>query len=151
MRRTLRICRNAWTRYGNCPDRPLPVLPLFDDGGEVRDCYLPLCRRVQAPPVPAEQEQQRSGTERAASPGNGAVHRVWGTAPTSRNCGFRQRREPQFRAFVGTKALLARIVPNSVQYGLYREKYYTELAEERQTTPGLRLKKLGITNKSETH
>ena len=33
---------------------------------------------------------------------------------------------------------------------LYREKYYTELAEERQTTPGLRLKKLGITNKSET-
>ena len=35
--------------------------------------------------------------------------------------------------------------------GLYREKYYTELAEERQTTPGLRLKKLGITNKSETH
>ena len=107
---TLRICRNAWTRYGNCPDRPLPVLPLFDDGGEVRDCYLPLCRRVQAPPVPAEQEQQRSGTERAASPGNGAVHRVWGTAPTSRNCGFRQRREPQFRAFVGTKALLATMV-----------------------------------------
>ena len=33
---------------------------------------------------------------------------------------------------------------------LYREKYYTELAEERQTTPGLWLKKLGITNKSET-
>ncbi|WP_289961927.1 hypothetical protein, partial [Faecalibaculum rodentium] len=30
--------------------------------------------------------------------------------PTSRNCGFRQRREPQFRAFVGTKALLATMV-----------------------------------------
>ena len=40
---------------------------------------------AQAPPVPAEQGQQRSGTERAASPGYGAVHGVWGTAPTSKN------------------------------------------------------------------
>ena len=26
----------------------------------------------------------------------------------SRNCGFRQRREPQFRVFVGTKTLLTK-------------------------------------------
>ena len=31
-----------------------------------------LCRRAQAPSFPAKQEQQRSGTERAASPGHGA-------------------------------------------------------------------------------
>ncbi len=69
---------------------------------------FPLCRGTQAPSFPAKQEQQRSGTERAASPGIGAVHGVWGTTPTSRNCGFRQRREPQFRVFVGTKTLLAK-------------------------------------------
>ena len=34
MRRTLRTCRNAWTRYGNCPDRPLPVLPQSDSRQE---------------------------------------------------------------------------------------------------------------------
>ena len=38
MRRTLRICRNAWTRFGNYPDRPLPVLPLSDDGSKEQDC-----------------------------------------------------------------------------------------------------------------
>ena len=38
MRRTLKICRNAWTRFGNCPDSPSPVLPLSDDGGENWDC-----------------------------------------------------------------------------------------------------------------
>ncbi|MCI9399367.1 MAG: hypothetical protein HFJ07_06070 [Lachnospiraceae bacterium] len=85
-------------------------MPLFDSGGEGRNCYFLLCKRAQAPPVPAEQEQQRSGTKRAASPGNGAEKGVWGATPTSRNCGFRQRREPQFRAFVGTKALLATLV-----------------------------------------
>ena len=36
MRRTLRICRTAWTRYGNCPDRPLPVLPQSDSRQECR-------------------------------------------------------------------------------------------------------------------
>ena len=38
MRRTLRICRNAWTKFGNCPGGPSPVLPLSDDGGENWDC-----------------------------------------------------------------------------------------------------------------
>ena len=38
MRRTLRICRNAWTRFGNCPDNPLPVLPQSDDGGKNWNC-----------------------------------------------------------------------------------------------------------------
>ena len=38
MRRTLKICRTAWTRFGNCPDSPSPVLPLSDDGGENWDC-----------------------------------------------------------------------------------------------------------------
>ncbi len=33
-----------------------------------------------------EQEQQCSGTECASSPGYGAVQRVWGATPTSRNC-----------------------------------------------------------------
>ena len=33
---------------------------------------FPLCRGTQAPSFPAKQEQQRSGTERAASPGHGA-------------------------------------------------------------------------------
>ena len=69
---------------------------------------FPLCRGAQSPPFPAKQEQQRSGTERAASPGHGAVQGVWGAIPTSRNCGFRQRQEPQFFVFVGTKTLLAR-------------------------------------------
>ena len=41
MRRTLRICRNAWTRFGNYPDNSLPALPLFDDGGEGQDCCFP--------------------------------------------------------------------------------------------------------------
>ena len=69
---------------------------------------FPLYRGAQALSFSAKQEQQRSGTERAASPGNGAVQGVWGATPTSRNCGFRQRREPQFRVFVGTKTLLAK-------------------------------------------
>lgn len=69
---------------------------------------FPLCKGAQAPFFPAQQEYQRSGTERAASPGHGAVHGVWGTTPTSRNCGFRRCREPQFRVFVGTKTLLAK-------------------------------------------
>lgn len=38
MRRTLKIYRNAWTRFGNCPDNPLPVLPQSDDGGENWNC-----------------------------------------------------------------------------------------------------------------
>ncbi|WP_288359157.1 hypothetical protein, partial [uncultured Bacteroides sp.] len=63
---------------------------------------------VQAPHVPAEQGQQRSSNERAASPGHGAEKGVWGTTPTSRNSGFRQCREPLFRVFVGTKTLLAK-------------------------------------------
>ncbi|WP_300700791.1 hypothetical protein, partial [uncultured Phocaeicola sp.] len=42
---------------------------------------------------PAPQGQQRSGTERAASPGNGAVQGVWGATPTSRETDiWRQRR-----------------------------------------------------------
>ena len=41
------------------------------------------------------------------------VQGVWGATPTSRNCGFRQRREPQFRVFVGTKTLLAPCIRNS--------------------------------------
>ena len=36
MRRTLKICRNAWMRFGNCPDNPLPVLPQSDDGSKNR-------------------------------------------------------------------------------------------------------------------
>ena len=46
---------------------------------------FPSPRGAQVPPVPAKQGQQRSGTERAVSPGYGAVHGVWGTAPTSKN------------------------------------------------------------------
>ena len=38
MRRTLKIYRNAWTRFGNCPGNPLPVLPQSDDGGENWNC-----------------------------------------------------------------------------------------------------------------
>lgn len=38
MRRTLRICRNAWMRYGNYPGRPSPVLPQSDDSGKEQDC-----------------------------------------------------------------------------------------------------------------
>ena len=38
MRRTLKIYRNAWTRFGNCPDNPLPVLPQSDDGGKNWNC-----------------------------------------------------------------------------------------------------------------
>ena len=34
MRRILRICRIAWTKYGNYPDSLLPILPLFDSGQE---------------------------------------------------------------------------------------------------------------------
>jgi len=34
------------------------------------------------------QKHQRSGTERAASPGNGAVQGVWGTSPTSKKLRF---------------------------------------------------------------
>ena len=32
MRRTLKIYRTAWTRFGNCPDNLLPSLPLSDSG-----------------------------------------------------------------------------------------------------------------------
>ncbi len=38
MRRTLKICRNAWTRFGNYPGSPSPVLPQSDDCGENWDC-----------------------------------------------------------------------------------------------------------------
>ena len=38
MRRTLRICRTAWTRFGNYPGSPSPVLPQSDDCGENWDC-----------------------------------------------------------------------------------------------------------------
>ena len=51
---------------------------------------FPLCRGTQAPSFPAKQEQQRSGTERAASPGNGAVQGVWGATPTSRETDIRR-------------------------------------------------------------
>ena len=53
--------------------------------GRTTASVFPAPRGAQAPPVPAKQGQQRSGTERAASPGYGAVHGVWGTAPTSKN------------------------------------------------------------------
>ncbi len=36
------------------------------------------------------------------------VQGVWNAIPTSRNWGFRQRRESLFRVFVGTKTLLAK-------------------------------------------
>ena len=36
MRRTLRIYRTTWTRFGNCPDSPLRVLPLSDSGQRCR-------------------------------------------------------------------------------------------------------------------
>ena len=51
---------------------------------------FPLCRRAQAPSFPAQQGQQRSGTERAASPGYGAVQGVWGATPTSRETDIRR-------------------------------------------------------------
>ena len=36
MRRILRICKIAWTRYGNYTDSPSPILPLSDSGQECR-------------------------------------------------------------------------------------------------------------------
>lgn len=51
MRRTLRICRSAWTRFGTVA--------------------FSLCKGAQAPSFPAQQEQQRSVPERAASPAKG--------------------------------------------------------------------------------
>ena len=50
MRRTLRICRNAWTRFGNCPGSPLPVLPLSDSGQRCRPAsFFPFPARLRLP------------------------------------------------------------------------------------------------------
>ena len=96
MRRILKICKIAWTRYGNCPDSPLPSLPLFDSCQECRPAPLFLFSGeagiAVSPPLQGAQPRhalrsrapQRSGTERAASPGHGAVQRVWDTGPTSK-------------------------------------------------------------------
>ena len=59
--------------------------PRFSFSDKAVSAISPALHGVQVPPVPAKQGQQRSGTERAASPGYGAVHGVWGTAPTSKN------------------------------------------------------------------
>ena len=66
------------------------------------ECQFPRFSKI---PLKGGREKRRNG----AQPQNEILRKgVWGTAPTSRNCGFRQRREPQFRAFVGTKTLLAK-------------------------------------------
>ena len=68
------------------------------------ECQFPRFSKI---PLKGGREKRRNG----AQPQNEILRKgVWGTAPTSRNCGFRQRREPQFRAFVGTKTLLATMV-----------------------------------------
>ena len=59
--------------------------PRFSFSSKAVSAASPALQGAQAPPVPAKQGQQRSVPERIASPGNGAVHGVWGTAPTSKN------------------------------------------------------------------
>ena len=60
MRRTLKICRSAWTRYGNCPDRPLPVLPQSDSRHECGPAPFFL--------FPGNTKTVVSGSTRGASP-----------------------------------------------------------------------------------
>ena len=59
--------------------------PRFSFSSKAVSAASPALQGAKAPPVPAKQGQQRSVPERIASPGNGAVHGVWGTAPTSKN------------------------------------------------------------------
>ena len=60
MRRTLRICRNAWMRFGNCPDSPSPFLPLFDSVQRCRPAPLFFFRQGRV--------CRFSGSPRGASP-----------------------------------------------------------------------------------
>lgn len=47
---TLRICRTAWTRYGNCPGSPSPVFPLSDSGQRCRPAsFFPFPARLRLP------------------------------------------------------------------------------------------------------
>ena len=66
--------------------------PRFSFSDKAVSAISPALQGVQVPPVPAKQGQQRSGTERAASPGNGAVQGVWGATPTSRETDIRRQR-----------------------------------------------------------
>ena len=70
---------------------------------------------------------------------NGAVQRGIGAQPQQAKKTSGLTAGCPFFASVLTLALLATIIPNSVQTQLYREKYYTESAEGRQMAQGVRL------------
>ena len=75
MPQRLRIYKITWTRFGNYPDSPSPVLPLFDSRQECGPALLFSFSRKHCGGhfrLHAEQGQQRSVPERAASPGHGA-------------------------------------------------------------------------------
>lgn len=59
---------------------------------------------------PAKQGYQRSGTERAASPGNGADKGVWGATPTSRERDFWRQRRKSLSSICGNKCTACQVV-----------------------------------------
>ena len=53
MRRTLKICRIVWMRFGNCPDNPCQPCRNPMMAARNKTAAFSLCREAQAPPVPA--------------------------------------------------------------------------------------------------
>ena len=94
----------AGLAYLGC--RPAPLFSFFP---ETQGLPFPAPQGAQAPPVPAPQGQQRSGTERAASPGNGAVQGVWGATPTSRETDIWRQRRMSVSSICGNKCTACQV------------------------------------------
>ena len=82
---------------------------------------FPTPQGVQAPPFPVPQGQQRSGTERVASPGKGAVQRVWDAS---------QQAETAVSGNAGNRCFESLYIQRHCLLLLYRKLFYTEISME---------------------
>ena len=88
--------------------------PLFSFSQKVRECYFPAPCGAQATPLSAKQGQQRSGTERAASPGTG-LFTGFGVRPQRAKSDFRRSRWKSVLSICGNKCTARQVGISAAQ------------------------------------
>ena len=119
----------AGLAYGGC--RPAP---LFSFSRSVQMHNFSFSPKGAGLFFPAKQGYQRSGTERAASPGNGADKGVWGATPTSRERDFWRQRRKSLSSICGNKCTACQVAQlrwqTSVQITFFLLLHQCRVAEQ---------------------
>lgn len=123
MRRILRICGIAWTRFGNYPDSPLPDLLLFDSGHGCRltprffffwqgqECRSLALQRERGATFPGEagvtafENRMRGSTSKCGSKG-------LGRCPNKQKLGFPATPEISVSSLCENKDTACQVVKN---------------------------------------